>query len=90
MASKSNNRQATADELEGLAWWNRLLEGERSFWLLRSGKGSAGAPADAWKAFKAAGRDMSLSWRVDGLIGCPWSPALSALASKALSQGLHS
>jgi len=45
------DRQPTADERLGMAWFNSLTEWARGDWLRRAG---SAVPAEAWAAFKAA------------------------------------
>lgn len=45
-------REATADEVAGMAWWNALSDDERGRWLRLA---DSAVPADAWERFKAAG-----------------------------------
>jgi hypothetical protein len=44
-----DDRQPTADEQAGMAWWNSLTEAERAYWLHRA---DTATPAEAWDAFK--------------------------------------
>lgn len=41
------------DVEEGMDWWNRLSRLERAYWL---GVANSASAADAWRAFKQAGR----------------------------------
>ena len=43
------DRQPTADERNGIAWWNRLTAASRAHWLRIA---ATSVPADAWAAFK--------------------------------------
>ncbi|WP_157056033.1 hypothetical protein [Candidatus Burkholderia verschuerenii] len=45
-------REATADERAGIAWWNALDEQARRFWMSEAGQ--TGRAVDAWEAFKRA------------------------------------
>lgn len=45
----NETRSATADEEEGMAWWNALTEAARAQWLTVVGTGVA---ADAWAEYK--------------------------------------
>jgi hypothetical protein len=48
------DREATPDELAGMAWWNGLSEAERGEWLRRAG---SEVLADAWAAFRRRGQN---------------------------------
>ncbi len=39
------DREPTAEESAGMAWWNALTEGERANWLARA---DTAVPAEAW------------------------------------------
>lgn len=45
----TQQREPTADEAAGIAWWNALTEAERAKWLAETG---TAVPADAWAAYK--------------------------------------
>lgn len=47
----TEERNATIDEVEGMAWWNSLSEPIRAEWAAKAG---TGVVADAWTAFKSA------------------------------------
>jgi len=42
-------REPTADEAAGIAWWNSIPERQRAFWLELTHSGSA---AEAWTEYK--------------------------------------
>jgi hypothetical protein len=46
-----------ADAYEGMAWWNALPERERREWMRRAG--DTGVAADAWEAYKHAGKEVA-------------------------------
>lgn len=46
------DREPTAAERAGIAWWNTLDEQARRFWLREAGQ--TGRAVDAWEAFKRA------------------------------------
>lgn len=46
----SGEETSTADELEGMTWWNGLDEYERRRWMKLSG--DTGRVADAWDEWK--------------------------------------
>jgi hypothetical protein len=48
-----SDNNATPDEIQGISWWNGLLEAGRAYWL-EVAQGSTAKPsaADAWEAFK--------------------------------------
>ena len=50
------DREPTADELAGMAWWNGLSEVERAYWL---GVAGSAIVAEAWRAFKRSGEPVS-------------------------------
>jgi len=51
------DRQPTADEQLGMAWWNGLPEERRAHWLKVAG---SAAPVAAWQAFCAAESDLPI------------------------------
>ena len=44
------DREPTAHEAAGMAWWNSLTEQQRAEWLRRA---NSARPADAWEAYCA-------------------------------------
>lgn len=46
---RNSEREPTADEEAGIAWWNSIPERQRAFWLELTNSGSA---ADAWAEYK--------------------------------------
>lgn len=46
------DREPTADERAGIAWWNALDEADRLQWMQQAG--DTGRAADAWAAYKRA------------------------------------
>jgi hypothetical protein len=41
----------TSDAVKGIAWWNRLTEKNRYYWMVVAG---SAVPADAWRAYVRA------------------------------------
>ncbi len=62
--SDGKTYSATADDIEGMNWWNALTEQERAEWMARAG--NTGRAEDAWKAFKLQ-RDDDASFRMTHL-----------------------
>lgn len=55
MATQPSHKP-TADQLAGMAWWNKLSPDARRFWIELASCGWRiwdVAPADAWEAFKS-------------------------------------
>jgi len=50
----TNDRDPSADDLAGVAWWNSLSEPRRADWLRLA---DSTKPADAWAEFKRRGQD---------------------------------
>jgi len=77
---KADEREPTADEAAGMAWWNAIDEMERAKWFQIA---DSAVVADAWKAFKRIGRPVlkqdPVAWKQGyeaGLSGenrCPYS-----------------
>jgi hypothetical protein len=47
------DREPTAEESAGMAWWNPLTEGERANWLARA---ATAVPAEAWAEYRRSQR----------------------------------
>ena len=43
------DREPTAEESAGMAWWTALTEGERANWLARA---ATAVPAEAWAEYR--------------------------------------
>lgn len=48
--SAPTDREPTADERAGMAWWNAMSEHARREWLR---KARSAVPAEAWAAYRA-------------------------------------
>lgn len=51
MQAMEPEREPSADERDGMDWWNSLPESERAVWLA---KAQSAKPSDAWAAYKRA------------------------------------
>lgn len=66
-------REPTADEAAGMAWWNGLADHERAHWAKRAG---TGVVADAWRLHQASQYRLA-------------APALQAAVSAAKGDAKH-